>query len=63
MPRGTIKATVLIETILAAFEMEEICTSCGSTRPASTAGRWEYMFSVIKKFAHRPEFVCRTAAR
>src|SRR6185369_11984648 len=57
MPRGTIKATVLIETILAAFEMEEILHELREHSAGLNAGRWDYIFSVIKKLGHRPEFV------
>jgi malate synthase len=55
--RGTIKATVLIETILAAFEMDEILHELREHSAGLNAGRWDYMFSIIKKFRHRPEFV------
>ena len=57
MPQGTIKATVLIETILAAFEMEEILYELREHSAGLNAGRWDYIFSVIKKLGHRPEFV------
>ena len=57
VPRGTIKATVLIETILAAFEMEEILHELREHSAGLNAGRWDYIFSVIKKLGHRPEFV------
>jgi malate synthase len=57
LPRGTIKATVLIETILAAFEMEEIVYELREHSAGLNAGRWDYIFSVIKKFRDRPEFV------
>jgi malate synthase len=57
IPRGTIRATVLIETILAAFEMDEILHALGPHATALNAGRWDYLFSVIKKLGHRPEFV------
>jgi malate synthase len=57
IPRGTIRATVLIETILAAFEMEEILYELREHSAGLNAGRWDYMFSVIKKFSDRPEFV------
>ncbi len=50
LPRGTIKATVLIETILAAFEMEEILYELREHIAGLNAGRWDYIFSVIKKF-------------
>ena len=55
--RGTIRATVLIETILAAFEMDEILYELGPHATGLNAGRWDYLFSVIKKLGHRPEFV------
>jgi malate synthase len=55
--RGTIRATVLIETILAAFEMEEILYELREHSAGLNAGRWDYMFSIIKKFSDRPEFV------
>ena len=57
VPRGTIKATVLIETILAAFEMDEILHALREHSAGLNAGRWDYIFSVIKKLGHRPEFV------
>jgi malate synthase len=55
--QGTIKATVLIETILAAFEMDEILHELREHSAGLNAGRWDYIFSVIKKLGHRPEFV------
>jgi malate synthase len=57
VPRGTIKATVLIETILAAFEMDEILYELREHAAGLNAGRWDYIFSIIKKFRDRPEFV------
>ena len=57
VPQGTIKATVLIETILAAFEMDEILHELREHSGGLNAGRWDYIFSVIKKLGHRPEFV------
>jgi malate synthase len=57
IPHGTIRATVLIETILAAFEMDEILYELGPHATGLNAGRWDYLFSVIKKLGHRPEFV------
>src|SRR5438445_5561191 len=57
LPRGTIRATVLIETILAAFEMEEILYELRDHSSGLNAGRWDYIFSNIKKFRNRPEFV------
>ena len=56
-PAGTIKATVLIETILAAFEMDEILYELRDHSAGLNAGRWDYIFSVIKKLGHRPEMV------
>ncbi|HEV3503997.1 MAG TPA: malate synthase A, partial [Actinomycetes bacterium] len=56
IPRGTVKATVLIETITAAFEMDEILYELRDHSAGLNAGRWDYMFSVIKKFRNRPEF-------
>jgi malate synthase len=55
--RGTIRATVLIEMILAAFEMEEILYELREHSAGLNAGRWDYIFSVIKKFRHRDDFV------
>ncbi|MGH8966653.1 MAG: malate synthase, partial [Actinomycetes bacterium] len=58
IPRGTIRATVLIETIPAAFEMEEILYELRDHSAGLNAGRWDYLFSVIKKFRERgAEFV------
>jgi malate synthase len=57
IPRGTIRATVLIETILAAFEMEEILYELRDHSSGLNAGRWDYIFSIIKKFRNRPDFV------
>jgi malate synthase len=57
VPQGTIKATVLVETILAAFEMDEILYELREHSAGLNAGRWDYIFSVIKKLGHRPEFV------
>jgi malate synthase len=57
LPQGTIKATVLIETILAAFEMEEILYELREHSAGLNAGRWDYIFSAIKKFREREEFV------
>jgi len=55
LDRGTIKATVLIETIVAAFEMDEILWELREHSPALNAGRWDYIFSVIKKFRERDD--------
>jgi len=57
LPHGSIKATVLIETVLAAFEMDEILWELREHAAGLNAGRWDYMFSVIKKFRDRPEFI------
>jgi len=57
MPRGTIKATVLIETILAAFEMDEILHELREHSAGLNCGRWDYIFSFIKKFRNRPDFL------
>jgi malate synthase len=57
LDRGSIKATVLIETILAAFEMEEILYELREHSAGLNAGRWDYIFSIIKKFRDRPDFV------
>lgn len=53
IPRGTIRATVLLETILAAFEMEEILYELREHSAGLNAGRWDYIFSIIKKFHSR----------
>jgi malate synthase len=57
LPHGSIKATVLIETILAAFEMEEILYELRDHSAGLNCGRWDYIFSCIKKFCHLPDFV------
>ncbi|HEX6450885.1 MAG TPA: malate synthase A [Trebonia sp.] len=58
IPRGTIRATVLIETIPAAFEMDEILYELRDHSAGLNAGRWDYLFSIIKKFRTRgKEFV------
>jgi len=54
---GTIKATVLLETVLAAFEMDEILYELREHSAGMNAGRWDYIFSVVKKFRARPDFV------
>ncbi|MEM6530581.1 MAG: malate synthase A, partial [Chloroflexota bacterium] len=53
IPQGTIKATVLMETILAAFEMEEILYELREHSAGMNAGRWDYIFSAIKKFRNQ----------
>ncbi len=57
IPRGSIRATVLIETILAAFEMDEILYELRDHSAGLNCGRWDYIFSFIKKFRARPDFV------
>jgi malate synthase len=57
LPRGTIRATVLIETILAAFEMDEILYELRDHSAGLNCGRWDYIFSFIKKFAEDPNCV------
>src|SRR3954447_21433307 len=55
IPRGSIRATVLIETILAAFEMDEILYELREHAAGLNAGRWDYLFSGIKKFRNSPD--------
>jgi malate synthase len=57
IPRGTIRATVLIETILASFEMDEILYELKDHSAGLNCGRWDYIFSFIKKFRNFPTFV------
>ena len=57
VPRGSIRATVLIETIPAAFEMEEILYELREHAAGLNAGRWDYIFSTIKKHSHDPAFL------
>lgn len=57
IPRGTIKVTVLIETLPAAFEMDEILYELREHAAGLNAGRWDYIFSFIKKFAKRADYV------
>src|SRR6266513_2647096 len=54
---GTIRATVLIETIPAAFEMDEILYELREHSAGLNCGRWDYIFSCIKKFRHKPDFL------
>jgi len=56
VPQGTIKATALIETVLAAFEMDEIIYELREHSAGLNIGRWDYIFSCIKKFRLRNEF-------
>ena len=57
IPSGTIKATVLIETILAAFEMDEILYELREHSAGLNCGRWDYIFSFIKKFRNHADYV------
>jgi malate synthase len=57
LPAGTIRATVLIETILAAFEMDEILWELRDHSAGLNCGRWDYIFSFIKKFREHPDCV------
>jgi malate synthase len=57
IPQGTIKATVLIEHILAAFQMEEILYELRHHSAGLNCGRWDYLFSYIKKFARDEDFI------
>ncbi len=55
IPKGTIRATVLIETLPAAFEMDEILHELRNHSAGLNCGRWDYIFSFIKKFSHRAD--------
>ena len=58
IPRGSVRATVLIETITAAFEMDEILYELREHMSGLNAGRWDYLFSIIKVFRDAgPEFI------
>ena len=63
LPQGTIKATVLIETILAAFEMDEILYELREHSAGLNAGRWDYIFSCIKKFKLDKDFCLADRAK
>lgn len=63
LPSGCIRTTVLIENVLAAFEMEEILHELRERAVGLNAGRWDYLFSVIRKFRHDPAFVLPDRAR
>ncbi|HEX7638984.1 MAG TPA: malate synthase A [Burkholderiaceae bacterium] len=63
LPQGTIKATVLIETVLAAFEMDEILYELREHSAGLNAGRWDYIFSCIKKFKTDADFCLAERAR
>lgn len=57
IPRGSIRATVLVEHVLAALEMDEILYELRDHAGGLNAGRWDYIYSIIKIFRERPEFV------
>jgi len=57
IPQGSVRATVLVETLPAAFQMEEILYELRDHSGGLNAGRWDYIFSMIKSFRDRPEFV------
>jgi malate synthase len=57
LPRGTVRVTVLIETITAAFEAEEILYELREHASGLNCGRWDYMFSFVKKLRTRPEYL------
>jgi malate synthase len=63
IPVGTIRATVLVETIFAAFEMEEILFELRDHSAGLNCGRWDYLFSIIKTFHEQPGFVFADRAR
>jgi malate synthase len=63
LPQGTIKATVLIETVLAAFEMDEILYELREHSAGLNAGRWDYIFSCIKKFRNDADFCLADRAK
>ncbi|MDE3198487.1 MAG: malate synthase A [Acidobacteriota bacterium] len=63
IPQSTIRATVLIETILAAFEMHEILWELRDHSAGLNCGRWDYIFSFIKKFRNRPDFMLPNRAQ
>jgi malate synthase len=63
LPAGTLRATVLIETILAAFEMDEILHELRSHAAGLNCGRWDYIFSFIKSFRRHPAFLLPDRAR
>src|SRR5450830_1696023 len=63
IPQGTVKATVLIETIVAAFEMDEILYELREHSSGLNAGRWDYIFSCIKKFKNDKNFCLADRAK
>jgi len=56
IPRGSVKATALIETVVAAFEMDEILYELREHSAGLNIGRWDYIFSCLKKFRAKPDF-------
>ena len=63
VPQGTIRATVLIETILGAFQMDEILYELRNHSSGLNCGRWDYIFSFIKKFRQHPDFLVPNRAQ
>ena len=63
VPQGSVRATVLIETILGAFEMDEILYELRDHSAGLNCGRWDYIFSFIKKLGHRPDFILPNRAQ
>jgi malate synthase len=63
IPQGTIRATVLIETILASFEMDEILYELRHHSSGLNCGRWDYIFSFIKKLGHNPSYILPDRAK
>jgi len=63
IPRGTIRATVLIENIMVSFEMDEILWELKDHSAGLNCGRWDYIFSIIRKFRNYPEFVMPNRAQ
>ncbi len=57
LPRGTVRVTILIETIMAAFQMDEILHALKDHICGLNCGRWDYIFSFIKKFSKHPKYV------
>ena len=63
IPRGSIRATVLIENIMVSFEMDEILWELKEHSAGLNCGRWDYIFSIIRKFRNYPEFVMPNRAQ
>src|SRR5215510_1671912 len=63
LPRGTVRATVLVETLPAAFEMDEILYELREHASGLNAGRWDYLFSAIKKLRARPDLAIADRAQ